>query len=67
MKFFERDSRAAEAIELFTLVEGTVTITYPGQISGESIGDLEQYFKLFVTKLARQGEHPHDEMRPTTG
>jgi hypothetical protein len=54
----------SHAVEVFTLVEGRVTINYPAKVSGESIGDMEQYFKLFVAKLARQGEDPHDPMQP---
>jgi hypothetical protein len=56
-----------QADEVFTLVEGTVTITYPATLSGESIGDLEKYFALFVAKLARQGEDPHDPQPVYTG
>ena len=66
MKFFETmaTNQNNGATEVFTLIEGTVTITYPAKISGESIGDIGEYFKLFVAKLARQGEDPHDPMSP---
>ena len=66
MKFFETVAAgyATTATEVFTLIEGTVTITYPAKVSGESIGDIGEYFKLFVAKLARQGEDPHDSMSP---
>ena len=67
MKFFETmaTNQSNGATEVFTLTEGTVTITYPSKVSGESIGDMEKYFDLFVGKLTRQGESPHDPMMPT--
>ena len=66
MKFFETMTQGGAATEVFTLIEGTVTITYPAKVSGESIGDMEKYFQLFVAKLARQGEDPHDAMQGST-
>jgi len=48
--------------ETFTLTEGQVVITYPAKLSGESIGDLEKYLKIFVEKITRACDDPHDSM-----
>ena len=53
------------ATEVFTLTEGTVTISFPKSLSGESIGDLKKYLDIFVEKVTRQGEDPHDAWEPT--
>ena len=50
--------------EVFTLDEGSVTITFPAKLSGESLEDLRQYLDIFYRKACRLSDDPIDAVDP---
>jgi hypothetical protein len=42
--------------EVFTLIEGPVTLTFPEALSSASYEDLKDYFDLFLRKAKRRSE-----------
>jgi hypothetical protein len=50
--------------EVFTLDEGRVTITFPAQLSRESLEDLRQYLDIFYRKACRLTDDPVDDVDP---
>jgi len=39
---------------VFDLSEGEVTITYPEELSPDSVGDLQEYMAIFMKKARRE-------------
>ena len=39
---------------MFDLSEGEVTITYPEELSPDSVGDLQEYMAIFMKKARRE-------------
>ncbi len=58
---FEKSSRATET---FTLDEGSVNISFPDKLSGESLKDLKDYLDIFYRKACRLQDDPVDHMQP---
>ena len=57
-------SNATNGEEIFTLDEGRVTISYPSQLSGDSLEDLRQYLDIFYRKACRLADDPVDPVEP---
>lgn len=52
------DSRAGT--EVFTLDEGSVTISFPASLCSASLEDLKQYLDIFYRKAYRLADDPVD-------
>lgn len=50
--------RPGEEMDRFTVDEGVVTITFPSGMSAASVGDLADFFNLFIKKAKRRASSP---------
>ncbi len=48
---------AGHCQEVFSLDEGDVVLTFPGNLSPESYQDMESFFQLFLRKAKRRVEN----------
>ena len=64
MMKFKLPSTNARGQEVFTLDEGSVTISYPDNLSSASLKDLKDYLDIFYRKACRLTDDPHDPMLP---
>jgi hypothetical protein len=62
LKWLTENTNKSLRKEVFTLLEGTVIIHCPDQLSDPSLKDLQQYLEIFVRKMQRLNSHddPHD-------
>lgn len=56
LEFAREELKAApgEGMDRFTVDEGVVTIAFPADMSADSVGELEQFFQLFIKKAKRR-------------
>jgi hypothetical protein len=47
-------AKAGEEMDRFTVDEGVVQIVFPSGMTPDSVGELEEFFKLFIKKAKRR-------------